>query len=136
MIKPHSMLVEFEMIAAAKATLAERGPYPLLEQLAKQEPALGQYVGEAAMIIAGKTALCGAPTEVTRGVHQDLVGLVMVCLGAVRRGTYEVWQDTEVGACVVAALDDCEPKPRRRRKAAQSAPAVDTVEQKDKDGQS
>lgn len=132
MIKPDSMLVEPEMIAEAKAKLAERGAYPLLEQLAKQEPALAQHIAETAFIITGKTALCGAPTEVIRGVHADLVGLVIVCLGAVRRGTYEVWQGTEIGARVVAAFEDCETKPRRRRKTARSEPRANGPEPEEK----
>jgi len=84
------MLVEPEMIAATKAVIAEYGLYPMLEQLAEREPALGQFVSETAMIIAGKMALSGAPTEIAQGVHEDMVALVMTCLGAVRRGTYEV----------------------------------------------
>lgn len=115
-MKPDSMLVDPEIIAAAKAALAEHGAYPMLENLAEREPVLGQFVSESAMIIAGKMALSGAPTEIVHGVHQEMISLVMTCLGAVRRGTYEVWKGSEVGASVVAALGEPKNKPRRRRR--------------------
>lgn len=90
LIKPDSMLVEPEMIATARASVMQNDPCEGLDQLATQEPPLGHFVSESAMIIAGKAAFSGAPTEVTRGVHEDVVTLVLVCLDAVRQRTYEV----------------------------------------------
>jgi hypothetical protein len=114
--KPDSMLVDPRMIAAATAALAKHGTYAMLEDLAKREPALGQFVSNSATIIAGKMGLSGAPTEVVRGVHEEVISLVITCLGAVRQGTYEVWKGSEVGASVVAALGEPKRKRSRRRK--------------------
>ncbi|MBV9125984.1 MAG: hypothetical protein JO112_21745 [Planctomycetes bacterium] len=123
-MKPDGMLVEPEHVATAHQTVTTRGTGEVLEEVGQTEPALAGFLCHHLAVVAGKLALCGAPTETVQGVHEDLLTIVLTCIEALRRGHYELWKDTMTGTRL-AQLDDSfqgppaaeegTPPPKRRR---------------------
>lgn len=124
-MKPDGMLVEAEMIAEELKGIGRRGTDGALEELAAHERDLTAYITISASSIAGKLALAGAPTEVVRGSHEDFLLVILACIGAMKRGHYQLWKDTLVGSRL-ADIDHSlvvPVKKGRRRKGQTSAPS-------------
>jgi hypothetical protein len=123
-VKPDSMLVEPQHIVSARQDVAAKGSGQALNEFAPLEPALASFIYEGLAVIAGKLSLSGAPTELVQGSHEEMLGVVLTCVQAVRRGHYEFWKDSMVGTRL-AQLDEAfrSPPKRRRRKDHGAEPA-------------
>ncbi len=91
------MLVTETALQAAIDQMNQQGMDAVIQKLLQVEPTLGATLTHNATLIAGKLALCGAPEPVVSGVHADLLASCVMVYLAVRRGSYEIWQDTAVG---------------------------------------
>jgi hypothetical protein len=87
-MKPDSMIVEPEHIISARQDVATKGNQQALNEFAQTEPALASFIYEGLAGIAGKLSLSGAPTERVQGSHEDMLGVVLTCVQAIRRGHY------------------------------------------------
>jgi hypothetical protein len=115
-MKPDSMLVELEHLVRAGQDIATKGTAEALDALGKSEPALASFLSDRLSAVAGNIALCGAPTPVVQGVHEECLMLVLTCVQALRHGHYALWKDS-LPAGLLARLDPSPaPKPGRRRK--------------------
>jgi ribosomal protein L7/L12 len=90
-------LVSQQALRAAIDHMGEHGSDAVLQALQQAEPCLSYYLTESAARVVGKLALSGAPHEVVTGVHGDLLWTCALVYLAVRRGSYEIWQDTALG---------------------------------------
>jgi hypothetical protein len=101
---PDTMLVESRMIVEAMQAVAELGTQKALTELEAREPELCAFISHNTTVIVGKLALAGAPSRVVQGAHEDLVTIILTCLGATKRGYDELWKDTMIGTRL-AAID-------------------------------
>jgi hypothetical protein len=114
---PDSMLVEPAHIFSARQDVVERGSDGALTDFGGMEPALAAFIHEALAAVAGKLALSGAPTPLVQGVHEEILTVVLTCVQALRRGHYELWQDTVTGTRLAQLDPSLQPKrPQRRKK--------------------
>jgi len=119
-MKPDSMLVEPDHIVSARQEVVSKGSGQCLSEFAQTEPVLASFIYEGLAVVAGKLSLSGAPTELVQGSHEDVVGVVLTCIHAMRRGHYELWKDTMAGTSFVQHDQPVQPKPRRQRKRQES----------------
>jgi hypothetical protein len=110
------MLVELEHIVSARQDVAVKGSDESLNEFAQREPALASFIYEGLASVAGQLCLCGAPTQVVQGSHDDFLELVLTCVQAMRRGHYALWKDTVTGTRLAQLDPSLQPKPRRRKK--------------------
>jgi hypothetical protein len=96
-MKPDSMLVEPDYIITTREEIAKKGTDPSFEEFGQTEPVLASFIHESLATVAGKLALSGAPTSVVQGSNEDLLGIVLTCVNALRRGRYELWKDAMTG---------------------------------------
>lgn len=120
-MRPDGMLVESGMIADAMTAVGKQGTDKALAELASQERDLTAYIAHSAMNIAGKLALSGAPSEVVRGSHDDFLTVILTCVGALKRGHYELWKDTQVGSRLVEIDQTLKAPTKKRRRSHRSA---------------
>jgi hypothetical protein len=116
-MKPDGMLVEPEFLVSARQDVATQGSGPAMTDLAQIEPVLASFLHESLAAVAGKLALAGAPTELIQAVHEEVLGIALTSLRALRRSHYEFWKHSMEGT-LLAQLDAefCKKTPRRRRK--------------------
>ncbi len=67
-----------------------------LQDLQLREPVLASYVAQNLLSICGKLSLSGAPPEIVRGCHDDLLEAISVSVRAVWRGYDELWKGTDL----------------------------------------
>jgi hypothetical protein len=118
-MKPDSMLVEPAHIISARQAVAAKGGAEALGEFGQAEPALASFIGESLAAVAGKLSLSGAPTEVVQGSHEEVLGVLLTCVQALRLGHYELWKDTSTGTRLAQLDPTLRPKPRQRRKKPQ-----------------
>jgi hypothetical protein len=123
-MKPDSMLVEPEHIIRARREVSAKGSYAYLNEFAEMEPALASFVSESLTSAAGRLSISGAPTELVRGSHEEVLRVVLASVQAMRRGHYALWKGTVVGTRLAELDPSLESKTRRRRKTSElnSAP--------------
>jgi hypothetical protein len=78
-------LVDRKYLKLSRDEVSEKGPSKFLEKMAEAQPALASYLEENLTMLAGKLALCGVPTGVIQGAHEDALGLFLICIDAYRR---------------------------------------------------
>jgi hypothetical protein len=115
------MLVEPSHIMNARQTVEAKGSNDTLAEFSQMEPALASFIYETLAAVAGKLTLSGAPTEVVQGVHGDVLGIVLTCVQAQRRGHYELWKDTMTGTRLAQFDETFQTPPKRPRKSRRSA---------------
>ncbi len=115
-MKPDSMLVEPEHIVKARQDVAAKGRGQFFTEFAQTEPALASFIYEALATVAGKLSLSGAPTELVQGSHEEVLGVVLICVQAMRQGHYALWMDSITGTRLAQLDPSYQPKPKRRRK--------------------
>jgi hypothetical protein len=91
------MLVEPAHILNARQDIVSKGSDDALAEFGQKEPALASFICESLAIVAGKLSLSGAPTELVQGAHEDVLGIVLTSVQALRHGHYELWKDTVTG---------------------------------------
>src|SRR4051794_5782480 len=96
-MKPDGMLVEPEYLVQVRQVIARDGVAETLAAVGQTEPALASFIHESLAAVAGKLALTGAPTPIVQASHEDVLALVLTCVGALRRGHYELWKDSMKG---------------------------------------
>jgi hypothetical protein len=117
-MKPDGMIVEPEYLVQARQGVAQDGADQALATVSETEPAMASFIYESLAAVAGKLALTGAPTPIVQGVHEDVLAVVLTCIGAIRRGHYELWKDSLKGTRLEELAPEPQPKPRRKRKKA------------------
>jgi hypothetical protein len=115
-MKPDGMLVEPEYLIHARQAVAHDGVAETLASVGETEPALASFIHESLATVAGKLALTGAPTPIVQGSHEEVLAVVLTCVGALRRGHYELWKDSMAGTRLGHLDPAFQAKPRRRRK--------------------
>jgi hypothetical protein len=115
-VNPDNMLVEPDLIIAARMAVGEQGTGPALLALREVEPVLADFIRESLAAVAGKLTLSGAPGPLVLGIHEEALALVLTSVQAVRRGHYQLWKETAVGTRLEALAPDLKPKRRRRKK--------------------
>jgi hypothetical protein len=120
-VKPDSMLVEPEYIVSARQDVAAKGCPQALNEFAQTEPALASFIYEALAVVAGKLSLSGAPTELVRGSHEDVLAVILTCIQAMRRGHYAFWKDSVTGTRLAQLDPSLQTKPRRRSRKKDQA---------------
>jgi uncharacterized protein YfaA (DUF2138 family) len=130
-MKNDAMLVEPQMIACVRNSLAEQGAQAALQALAKSEPALAMFVAESLAATAGRLALSGAPTGVVQGVHEDVLETVLTSVESIKRAHFELWKDTELGARLkaLAAAPERKHKVTRKRRVQRDSSASQRKDQ-------
>ncbi len=118
-MKPDSMLVEPAHIISARQAVAAKGGAEALGNFGQAEPALASFIHESLATVAGKLSLSGAPTELVQGAHEDVLGIVLTSVQALRHGHYELWKDTVTGTRLAQIDKTFRAAPRRRRKKDQ-----------------
>lgn len=103
-LKPDTMLIESQMIVDAMRHVGELGIQKALEGFEAREQELSTFITQNATVLVGKLALAGASPQVVQGVHEDVVTIILTCLGAIKRGYDELWKDTMIGTRL-AAID-------------------------------
>jgi hypothetical protein len=116
-MKPDSMLVEPDYIITAREEIAKKGTDPSFEEFGQTEPVLASFIHESLATVAGKLALSGAPTSVVQGSNEDLLGIVLTCVNAFRRGHYELWKDAMTGTPMAKLDNTFQTRPRKSRKS-------------------
>src|SRR5262245_12652650 len=96
-MKPDSMLVEPAHILSARQSIISQGSADALAEFGQAEPALASFIHESLATVAGKLSLSGAPTELVQGAHEDVLGIVLTSVRALRHGHYDLWKDTVTG---------------------------------------
>lgn len=117
-MKPDGMMVEPEYLVHARQGVAQDGVTHALAVVGETEPALASFIHESLAAVAGKLALTGVPTPIVQGTHEDVLTVVLTCIGAIRRGHYELWKDSLKGTRLEELAPEHHPKPRPRRKKA------------------
>jgi hypothetical protein len=127
-MKPDGMLVEPRSIVAARQEVAEKGSGQALEEYGRTEPALAAFIHGSLAAVAGKLSLVGAPSELVRAAHEEVLSVVLTALQALRHGHYELWRDTATGTRL-AQLDPAlvPVHRRRRRKKGETGSGQDAV---------
>ena len=84
--------VTAETIASVHGGICRRGPKPLLNDLAEQEPALAAYLLHGAAAAAA-IANSAAPESRHSVVEQEVMARMLVAVESLRRAHYEMWCD-------------------------------------------
>jgi hypothetical protein len=122
-MKPDSMIVEPTHIVRARHDVTAKGSSESLSEFAQTEPALASFICDGLVAVAGRLSLSGAPTELVQGSHEDILGVVLTCVQAIRRGHYALWKDTVTGTrleLLDPTLKAKGQRPRRKPRAGQS----------------
>jgi hypothetical protein len=126
-MKPDSMLVEFNHIVSARKDVTAKGSAAAFNEFAESEPALGSFLYESLAAAAGRLALSGAPAEVVQGAHEEVLGMILTCVQALRRGHYDLWVKDMTGTRLAQLDETFRPTRPRRRKGRKSGPKPDNA---------
>ena len=89
-------IIDAAILAQAQSAIAtDEGA--ALRRLSEREPLLANFMLEKMLVIAGRLALSGAPSEVVNEIDDCIRLLVLIGIEATRLGHYELWKDTAEG---------------------------------------
>ena len=85
-----------EAILTVEQQFDEGGPDAVEDALADFEPILAKHLRREAERIAGKLALCGAPSETAQSFYFDALRLAIAGVQAMRTGHAALWSDDDL----------------------------------------
>src|SRR4051794_3333558 len=88
----HDQSVTLQTIKSVHGAMCRRGPKPMLNDLAEEEPALAAYVIQSAAAIAS-LANVTKPKSLPALVQREVTARMLVALQSLRRAHYERWCD-------------------------------------------
>jgi len=91
-----STIVDADILAQAQSAIAT-DESTALRRLSEREPLLASFMLEKMLVIAGRLALSGAPSEVVNEIDDCIRLLVLIGIEATRLGHYELWKDCAEG---------------------------------------
>ena len=111
-MKNDAMLVELDMIAAARINVTQPGATAALAYLGKLEPVLAEYIAAELASVGRRMEGAHVPATVRQKWHTEALSCVLTCVEALRLAHFELWKDTLLGPRLAALMGETISPPR------------------------